>query len=64
MEIVKLGHNDMYTVKTAESCHTFFNEVIPHADMDNVELRAMGCVSGALYGDKATEFLKIWEIEK
>lgn len=64
MEIKKLAHSDTHTVKTAEDCHTFFDEVVPHGDLGSVELRAHSYVSGALYGDKAVEFLKLWEIEK
>ena len=64
MKITKLVHSDTYTVKTAEDCHTFFDEVVPHGDLGSVELRVYTYVSGSLYGDKATEFLKLWEIEQ
>lgn len=62
MKITKLGHNETYTLMTAQGCYTFFDEVIPHDG--NVELRAHTYVSGALYGEKVTEFLKLWEIEQ
>ena len=71
MQITKLGHGDTYTVKTAESCHTFFDEVIDRTAPEkieddwfvlaSVELRAHTYVSGALYGEKAVEFMKAWE---
>lgn len=61
MQITRLGHGETYTVKTADGCHTFFDEVVPHEDLGCVELRAHTYVSGALYGDKAVEFLNLWE---
>lgn len=64
MEIKKLGHNDTYTLKTVDGCYTFFDEVIPNDNLSCVELRAHTYVSGALYQEKATEFLKLWEIEQ
>lgn len=64
MEIVKLGHNETYTLMTAQGCYTFFDEVIPNDNLSCVELRAHTYVSGALYGDNAAEFLKAWEESK
>lgn len=65
MRIKKLGHGEAYAVKMADNCHAMFDTVINHYDMgDVVELRTHGYVSGALYGDKAVEFLKLWEIEQ
>ena len=65
MKITKLGHGDTYTVKTADSCYTMFDEVVNNADIgDAVELRVHTYVSGALYGEKAIEFLKLWEEEQ
>lgn len=64
MKITKLGRNDTYTVTTDTGCYTFFDEVIPNDDLSCVELRAHTYVSGTIYGNKATEFLKLWEAEK
>ena len=58
MQITKLGHNDAYTVKTTEHCHTFFNEVVEHEHC--VELRTNSYVSGAFYDTKKDEFLAAW----
>ncbi len=61
MRIDKLCHNDTYTVRTAENCYTFFDEVRPDDDLYCIELRAHTRVSGVIYGDKVDDFLKLWE---
>ncbi len=62
MKITKLDYGNYYTVRFAPDCSTFFNEVV--VNKDDVELRVESYISGGLYGDKAVEFLKLWELAK